>query len=100
MFSVKKATITKPNNAKISVVKINWKAENILKKEVLSSISETIKPLLKKAKKYSFNFVLWNPFKRKTQSNNNIKIMVTQFVETSIFSIACKLFGFLRLTQN
>jgi hypothetical protein len=46
------------NIPKVTVVKKNKTKENRLKREALSSISETIKPLLKNAKKYSFSFVL------------------------------------------
>ena len=82
------------------IVKENSMRENRLNTEALSSISEMIKPSLKKALPYSFNLVRSNPLSKKMQNSNPIKMRVTQFVEISILSIACKFFGFLRLTQN
>ena len=52
--SLKKKLVT-PN---VPVVKKNNTTENRFSKEALSSISEKINPLLKKAKKYSFSLVL------------------------------------------
>ena len=90
----------KINNPKFKTVKLKIVKEKRLKKEALSSTSDWMNPLLKKAKKYSLNFVPLKPFKRKIIINSIIKVRVTQSEEISIFSIACKLFGFLLLTQN
>jgi hypothetical protein len=74
--------------------------ENQLIELGLSSISEIIKLLLKKAKKYAFSFSPFSAFNKTIQTNKNTKISVTQLLEIRVLSIACTLFGFVRLIQN
>ena len=65
-----------------------------LKKEVFSSISESIKLSLNKEDTLPFNLTTLNPLKRKTQANKHTNNMVIQLLSITTLSIACTYFCF------
>lgn len=62
---------------------------NTVKKESFSSASVSINPLLKKAKKYPFNFDECKDFNTAIKRKETTNIMVIQFSKISSLSNAC-----------
>jgi len=65
-----------------------------LKKEVFSSISDSIKLSLNKEDTVPLNLTTLNPLKRKTQANKHTNNMVIQLLSITTLSIACTYFCF------